>query len=214
MGRKKRVAGLVIIILLMQISLALADNVSFDSVTQSWKVTCDHASPEKAVSFLAVRGSEDSYTISEQTIAYLNQMKADKNGQIEVLLIGKMTDRLVFLMGGAANEDALHLIGSVDMGADLARTVMPEALVSIEEEAFMGSSVQYVIIGNNVESIGNKAFSDCSGLFYIEIPSSVSEFGTDIFKGSPNVIIRCEENSPAHLYATNEGIEFELTGGN
>ena len=46
-----------------------------------------------------------------------------------------------------------------------------------------GSQVKEYIIGNSVESIGQYAFSDCSGLTSVTIPNSVNNIGASAFKG-------------------------------
>ena len=45
------------------------------------------------------------------------------------------------------------------------------------------SSIQYVVIGNNVTSIGERAFSNCSGLTSVTIPNSVTSIGYEAFSG-------------------------------
>ncbi len=45
------------------------------------------------------------------------------------------------------------------------------------------SSIQYVVIGNNVTSIGDWAFYNCTGLTSVTIPNSVSSIGMEAFEG-------------------------------
>ncbi len=145
---------------------------------------------------------------------YLTQMVSDNNGHIEITLVGNFTDNLVFLLGGAMNLSSLHVIGSIDMTDDLQTTTLPAALTTIEKEAFQGSNMQYVILSDNVQAINDYAFQNCENLSFIDIPSSVTVFGQDIFAGCPNVIIRCTEGSPAHQYALNESISFMIVEEN
>lgn len=49
------------------------------------------------------------------------------------------------------------------------------------------SSLKSVQFGNNVTSIGDRAFSNCTGLVEIAIPASVTSFGTGIFKDCTNL---------------------------
>jgi len=63
-------------------------------------------------------------------------------------------------------------------------TVIPNNVTSIGNDAFSGcSGLTSVTIPNNVTSIGNYAFSGCSGLTSVTIPNSVTEIGYDAFKG-------------------------------
>ena len=55
---------------------------------------------------------------------------------------------------------------------------------SIGDDAFSGcSGLKSIEIPNSVTSIGSFAFSDCSGLTSIEIPNSVTSIGDDAFSG-------------------------------
>lgn len=197
-----------------QADTASPDNYYYDAATQSWTVVCGHGNPGQAVSFLAVYGTEEQFEINEENVMYLNQLVCDSNGRIEVVLVGGFPDTLVFLLGGAANSEYLHVIGDIDITGAFQTTVLPTALTTIENEAFQGSGMQYVILSSNVQAIGDRAFQECHNLTFIEIPSSVTFFGQNIFADSPNVIIKCVEGSPAHQYAVNENISYMFMEGN
>ena len=85
---------------------------------------------------------------------------------------------------------------------------LPADLTAIEEEAFMGnSSITHVVIPDGTASIGDRAFSNCGGLYTIEIPNSVTSFGNDVFDAG-NITIYGYRDSAAQLYAIENGIEF------
>ncbi len=67
-----------------------------------------------------------------------------------------------------------------------------------------------IILPPTMEAIGEKAFANNSNLTYVTIPKSVYSIIGDTFDNSPNVIIRCYENSYAHQFAIDNGIKFEL----
>ena len=62
--------------------------------------------------------------------------------------------------------------------------IIPDSVTSIGEWAFSGcSGLTSVTIGNSVTSIGEWAFSDCSGLMSVTIPDSVTWIGYYAFYG-------------------------------
>ena len=61
-------------------------------------------------------------------------------------------------------------------------TVIPNSVTSIGNSAFSGcSGMTSVNIPNSVTSIGNSAFSRCSGLTSVNIPNSVTSIGSSAF---------------------------------
>lgn len=61
---------------------------------------------------------------------------------------------------------------------------IPNSVTSIGDGAFSGcSGLNSIDIPNSVTSIGERAFSYCSGLTSIEIPNSVTSIGYEVFKG-------------------------------
>ncbi|MBR6028785.1 MAG: leucine-rich repeat protein [Clostridia bacterium] len=60
---------------------------------------------------------------------------------------------------------------------------------TIEDEAFMESTAQAVILPSTCTSIGHLAFAHCPNLIYIEIPASCTSIAEDAFFNSPNVFI-------------------------
>ena len=84
---------------------------------------------------------------------------------------------------------------------------LPTMVMEIEEEAFSGNeTVNAVILGDRVSSIGSRAFADMTGLKMIAIPDSVQEIAGDAFENS-QVILVCSEGS----YAWNWAEEHEWT---
>lgn len=89
--------------------------------------------------------------------------------------------------------------------------VLPSYLKEIEEEAFAGSSAEWITLPEGALSIGDMAFSGCASLQRVDIPASVTEFGSNIFRNSPNVVIYCEAGSAAESYAKSNSIKYVQT---
>ena len=69
-----------------------------------------------------------------------------------------------------------------------------------------------IILPPTMNGIGAKSFANNPTLTYVTIPKSVFDIMPDAFDNSPNVIIRCYENSFVHQFAIENQINFELIG--
>ena len=98
---------------------------------------------------------------------------------------------------GSASESQLHL---------------PAQLTEIRESAFENGTFGRVYLGENVTTIGARAFAGCAGLKYINIPDACVSIAEDAFDGCPNVIIVCRIGSAACKYAVSHGLQYRLIG--
>ena len=65
---------------------------------------------------------------------------------------------------------------------------LPDSLTAIEAEAFAGTDSQAVFVPEGCVSIGERAFADCSQLYYIHIPAGVTDIADNAFEGCPDCL--------------------------
>ncbi len=88
---------------------------------------------------------------------------------------------------------------------------MPSSLELIGVGAFYGcSNLTSVDIPSGTQTISDEAFAQCTRLKTVTIPSSVTSISDDAFDGCDSLTIRCEENSAAHDYAVENGINYKI----
>ena len=92
---------------------------------------------------------------------------------------------------------------------------LPNELVNIQEQAFMGIMAHSVYLSDNTVEIGPEAFADCMVLEWIRIPASVTSISENAFKNcSADLKIYGVDKSKAQEYAYKKGYHFydEVTG--
>lgn len=94
---------------------------------------------------------------------------------------------------------------------------MPDSVTLIDRYAFADctklSSINLSKSLKTLETVESNSFAGCSNLTKILIPSSVQNFGNNIFDESDKVTIYCDYNSYAMLYAIDNNIPFQASGG-
>ena len=85
------------------------------------------------------------------------------------------------------NKDKTELI-CYPSGKFVGRYIIPNGVTSIGDCAFSGcSGLTSITIPNGVTSIGDSAFSGCSSLTSVTIPNGVNNIGSDAFYGCRNL---------------------------
>ena len=64
---------------------------------------------------------------------------------------------------------------------------LPDGITHIDEETFMHTAVQAVLIPDSCTFIGSRAFAQCNSLVYVRVPAGVS-IADDAFEGTESVI--------------------------
>lgn len=85
---------------------------------------------------------------------------------------------------------------------------VPSDVITIEPEAFSGIKAKRIKLSERIETIDSKAFSNCSSLTQIYIPSSCTTIALDAFEDVNGLMIFGNEGSYAESYAHNNGFVF------
>ena len=86
--------------------------------------------------------------------------------------------------------------------------ILPAALTTIEEEAFMNAAFTYTVLPETCTTIGSRAFAYCPNLKHIYIPEATIAIATDAFEGVTGLIIHGADGSWAEFYAGKRGFAF------
>ena len=97
----------------------------------------------------------------------------------------------------------------------LKEIVIPDSVTSIGEAAFASCyNLEEITIPDSVTTIEDEAFEFCYNLEEITIPDSVTSIGSRIFRAEEGKtigtkLIRCNPDSAARTYATENGFDYE-----
>ena len=86
--------------------------------------------------------------------------------------------------------------------------VLPSLLTGIESEAFAGCVFGSVYCPESVKAIGSRAFADCGELHEVVIAAADAAIEADAFDGCGEIVIIAPQESTAHEFAKENGIEF------
>ena len=89
-------------------------------------------------------------------------------------------------------------------------TVIPDDVEIIGDYAFSGiTALKTIAIPDGIKKIGKCAFEGCRNLTELTIPESVISIAPWSFEECPDLVIKGSKNSYAHKYAVNNNIRFE-----
>lgn len=112
----------------------------------------------------------------------------------------------VYQPGARYTEDKNMTLYAVWIAPDF---ILPTSLKTIEAEAFAGCNFKYVQPPENVTTIGDKAFANCTNLRYIYIPEKCTSIAASAFEGTEELTILGKGNSYTESYAEQYGITFK-----
>ena len=85
-------------------------------------------------------------------------------------------------------DDVVEIGGNVLKDCEnIDSVVIPDSVKRIHEEAFSGSKIKMVIIGNGVTKLPDSCFSDCESLEEVDIPDNISSLGRSCFCNCKNI---------------------------
>jgi hypothetical protein len=83
------------------------------------------------------------------------------------------------------------------------------SIISVEEKAFLNSSVEEISLPYTCQSIDSDAFAQCRELLSITIPEMVTSIVNNAFRDSNNVTVSAYNGSYALEFAQNAGLDTE-----
>jgi len=88
---------------------------------------------------------------------------------------------------------------------------LPKAIERIGADAFDGIDIDLIAVPEGVERLGARFFAG-TRVKEIQLPKSLRQIDERAFEGCEGVVLRVMENSYAHLWCVDKGIDFKLTG--
>ena len=115
------------------------------------------------------------------------------------------------MMGSWRGEYGSGTIALLDPLEDGDRLMLPEQIKSVEEAAFANGCFNFISAPAGLQSLGARAFADCTALRDAFLPDTLTSISEDAFDNCPELIIHCPRNSQAEAFARAHGIPYILT---
>lgn len=162
---------------------------SQDGLTLSWKRV--PGVTEYRV-MRSVNGQETCLQVTAEETVFLTGQQVPANVEQELYILGlrMVGDKEMFRY---ASEGLLYGVPAIEYTARI-----PAEAVRIDAEAFYGNiTLKNMYIGDQVETIGDRAFAGCTAMTAVRIPSSVTSIGEDAFSHCPLAYVQVETGSYA-----------------
>ena len=89
---------------------------------------------------------------------------------------------------------------------------LPDSITSIERYAFAScGELKNVDLPKNAE-VNEKAFANCENLLFVDVPNTVTKISKNAFSGSEKIVLYCDYDSYATIYAIENNIAFRPSG--
>lgn len=127
--------------------------------------------------------SQEHYRIDAR-VAYIGKQFIDNVEDDKGIVTGWKirTDGSNNLVYRTNPEDGVF---AASRGGNIANLIIGQSLSGISDYAFYGTSIQSIVFGNNLTTIGNGAFMDCIRLNSVTMPeeNNIKSLGKEAFKG-------------------------------
>ncbi len=117
--------------------------------------------------------------------------------RIWLMLLALLAMLMAFTCAEAAEEENVP-----------AQFRLPASLRIIDEEAFEGTSFEFVDLPESVEEIGDRAFANIESLKVLKISRNARAIGVDILSGSDRAVISAPMDSLARTWAAANRVPF------
>lgn len=87
----------------------------------------------------------------------------------------------------------------------MSKFTLPDDLTTVGAQAFVGADIESVVAGDNLQTIGDRAFADCASLKKVSLGSSVQSIADNAFENCTGVTFVCPEGSYVDSYARSHG---------
>ena len=209
--KRGAVLALAITFLLIMPHAAMA-GVTYDAVSDRLTVSYDQCTPGGQVSLFLLNSGAPTSGFSVSDVLFMDQLTAGSDGRVEALFINSPLTAFKAVLGGVFPDGGAspRAIGTYTASATRKPLTTPGQLTEIEASAFEGGTFTHVYLGENVATIGARAFAGNTSLIYIYIPDSTVSIASDAFAGCTGLTIGCHEGSVAQAYAQGKNIPYRI----
>lgn len=154
-----------------------------------------------------------SVTEIEPYAFYMCSVLSSVNLSSKLRKIGSMAFADCSMLTAVTLPAGLESYEGAFYNSGLVNVVISDGAQMIDAKAFENcTSLTGVLIPDTVSEIRLGAFKGCTALSSLEIPESVTAIGNGVFTGCTALKLTVTENSAAHTYAKNNGIDYTVKG--
>ena len=179
MRRKKRNLGVLMVYMALLMMLLPVSEAGAQSSASDFRM--------EGSTLVKYRGTEKNVSIPS-TVEAIGKSAFEDNKKVELVVVPNSVKRIdSYAFWGCDNLDSV---------------VLGRGLTEVSDYAFAKcTGLEQITIPANITSIGMQAFADCTNLKHVTIPPETTTIDESAFEGCPQVVIHCEEGSPAAEYA-------------